>query len=209
MPGHLGGHDHRRPAAPGDGRARSGGARRARARSARRPSRRSRAPTSGAPAPVVVSGNRDDAPSRRRVARRPSTRRRRICRRRRAAARRCTWATWRRVADGGGEPDSYVMQHPRRGEAYPAVTLSIAKRKGTNAIALTRARRAQGRHGARLPAARATCTVSVTRNYGETAAQKSNELLWHMLLAVVSVSALDLARARPPRSRPSCSPRFR
>ena len=32
--------------------------------------------------------------------------------------------------------------------------------------------------------------VSVTRNYGETAAQKSNELLWHMFLAVVSVSAL-------------------
>src|SRR5581483_283910 len=33
-------------------------------------------------------------------------------------------------------------------------------------------------------------TISVTRNYGETAAQKSNELLWHMFLAVVSVSAL-------------------
>ena len=32
--------------------------------------------------------------------------------------------------------------------------------------------------------------LSVTRNYGETAAQKSNELLWHMLLAVLSVTAL-------------------
>ena len=32
--------------------------------------------------------------------------------------------------------------------------------------------------------------ISITRNYGETAAQKSNELLWHMFLAVVSVSAL-------------------
>ena len=32
--------------------------------------------------------------------------------------------------------------------------------------------------------------MTVTRNYGETAAQKSNELLWHMFLAVVSVSAL-------------------
>jgi multidrug efflux pump subunit AcrB len=30
----------------------------------------------------------------------------------------------------------------------------------------------------------------VTRDYGETAAEKSNELLWHMLLAVLSVSAL-------------------
>ena len=36
----------------------------------------------------------------------------------------------------------------------------------------------------------ADLNVTVTRNYGETAAQKSNELLWHMLLAIVSVSAL-------------------
>jgi multidrug efflux pump subunit AcrB len=93
------------------------------------------------------------------------------------------------VHDGGGEPDSYVMQHPRRGEAYPAVTLSIAKRKGTNAIALTRAvqQKLETVRGYTLPS---DLTVSVTRNYGETAAQKSNELLWHMLLAVVSVSAL-------------------
>src|SRR5581483_569217 len=33
-------------------------------------------------------------------------------------------------------------------------------------------------------------TISVTRNYGETAAQKSNELLWHMFLAIVSVAVL-------------------
>jgi multidrug efflux pump subunit AcrB len=40
------------------------------------------------------------------------------------------------VVDGGGEPTTYVMQHPRRGQAFPAVSLSIAKRKGTNATAL-------------------------------------------------------------------------
>ncbi len=93
------------------------------------------------------------------------------------------------IQDGGGEPDTYVMQHPKRGEAYPAVTLSIAKRKGTNAIALTRAieRKLETVRGYTLPS---DLTVSVTRNYGETAAQKSNELLWHMLLAVVSVSVL-------------------
>ena len=34
--------------------------------------------------------------------------------------------------------------------------------------------------------------VTVTRNYGLTAEDKSNELLWHMLLAVVSVSFLIL-----------------
>jgi len=32
--------------------------------------------------------------------------------------------------------------------------------------------------------------LEVTRNYGETAAEKSNELLFHMLLAVISVSLL-------------------
>src|SRR5437899_11732542 len=32
--------------------------------------------------------------------------------------------------------------------------------------------------------------VAITRHYGETAAEKSNELLFHMLIAVVSVSIL-------------------
>jgi multidrug efflux pump subunit AcrB len=32
--------------------------------------------------------------------------------------------------------------------------------------------------------------LTITRDYGETAAEKSNELLWHMFLAVLSVSAL-------------------
>jgi len=93
------------------------------------------------------------------------------------------------IRDDGGEPDAYVMQHPKRGESYPAVTLAIAKRKGTNAIALTRAveHKVATIRGYTLPS---DLTVSVTRNYGDTAAQKSNELLWHMFLAVVSVSAL-------------------
>ena len=57
------------------------------------------------------------------------------------------------VADGGGEPDDYVMHYPRSGQAFPAVTLSIAKRKGTNAIDADAGRRAQGRNDARVPAA--------------------------------------------------------
>ena len=93
------------------------------------------------------------------------------------------------VSDGGGEPVDYVMQYPGRGQAFSAVTLSIAKRKGINAIALTRAveRKVETARGYLLPR---DLQVSVTRNYGETAAQKSNELLWHMFLAVVSVSVL-------------------
>ena len=93
------------------------------------------------------------------------------------------------IRDGGGEPADYVMHYPGPGRAYPAVTLSIAKRKGTNAIELTRAveQKVETARGYLLPR---DLQVSVTRNYGETAKQKSNELLWHMFLAVISVALL-------------------
>ncbi|HEX5109224.1 MAG TPA: efflux RND transporter permease subunit [Vicinamibacterales bacterium] len=93
------------------------------------------------------------------------------------------------VAEGAAEPDSYVTQHPGSGQSFPAVTLAIAKRKGTNAIDVTAAvdRKIGDIRGYLLPG---DLEISTTRNYGETAAQKSNELLWHMLLAVLSVSAL-------------------
>jgi multidrug efflux pump subunit AcrB len=93
------------------------------------------------------------------------------------------------VSDGGGEPDSYVVQYPSPGESFPAVTLAVSKRKGTNAIEVTEAvdRRIETSRGYLLPA---DLHISVTRNYGETAKQKSNELLWHMSLAVISVSLL-------------------
>jgi multidrug efflux pump subunit AcrB len=93
------------------------------------------------------------------------------------------------VTDGGAEPTDYVMHHPRRGQAFPAVTLTIAKRKGVNAIQLTRTieRKLATLRGYILPS---DLHLTITRNYGETAAQKSNELLWHMLLAVISVSLL-------------------
>jgi multidrug efflux pump subunit AcrB len=93
------------------------------------------------------------------------------------------------VTDGAAEPDSYVAQYPRPGESFPAVTLAISKRKGTNAIDVTAAveRKLDDIRGYLLPT---DLQISVTRNYGETAAQKSNELLWHMFLAVLSVSVL-------------------
>jgi multidrug efflux pump subunit AcrB len=93
------------------------------------------------------------------------------------------------VRDEDGEPTSYVAHHARDGRTYPAVTISIAKRKGVNAIDLTR------RISAKLDTVRgvlvpADLQITVTRNYGDTAAHKSNELLWHMFLAVVSVGIL-------------------
>ncbi|HUU32662.1 MAG TPA: efflux RND transporter permease subunit [Vicinamibacterales bacterium] len=93
------------------------------------------------------------------------------------------------VTDGDAEPTSYVRFQARGGGIEPAVTISVAKRKGTNAIDVSH------RVTAKLDTLKGTLvpadvTVTLTRDYGETAAEKSNELLWHMLLAVLSVSAL-------------------
>ncbi|MEI6667650.1 MAG: efflux RND transporter permease subunit [Acidobacteriota bacterium] len=93
------------------------------------------------------------------------------------------------VRDEDGEPTSSLMHHTRDGLAYPAVTVSIAKRKGVNAIELTQRidRKLETLRGVTVPA---DLQVTITRNYGETAANKSNELLWHMLIAVASVGLL-------------------
>jgi len=94
-----------------------------------------------------------------------------------------------KVADADAEPTGYVTFVGRDGRAFPAVTLAIAKRKGTNAITIARGleSRIEALKGTLLPA---DLSVTVTRNYGETAEHKSNELLWHMFLAVLSVSIL-------------------
>ncbi len=94
------------------------------------------------------------------------------------------------VTDGGEEPSDYVrMADAGSREFLPAVTLSISKRKGANAVTVAGEvlRRIEPLKGVVIPA---DVRVDVTRNYGETAAEKSNELLFHMLIAVVSVSLL-------------------
>ncbi|MGE5189257.1 MAG: efflux RND transporter permease subunit, partial [Gemmatimonadota bacterium] len=99
------------------------------------------------------------------------------------------------ISDGPEEPADYVLfgsgpAGPGGGNGVTsAVTISVAKRKGTNAIAI--ADRVIGKvkaiRGQMVPG---DMRLTVTRNYGETAADKSNELLLHMLIAIVSVSAL-------------------
>jgi multidrug efflux pump subunit AcrB len=93
------------------------------------------------------------------------------------------------VSDEGGEPGDYVFYHPKQGQMFPAVTIAIAKRRGTNAIELTRAveQKLETQKGYIVPS---DVNIAVTRNYGETAEHKSNELLWHMFIAVISVSIL-------------------
>ncbi len=73
----------------------------------------------------------------------------------------------------------------------PAVTLSIAKRPGANAITVAREvlKKVETLKGRVIPA---DVQMTVTRNYGLTAEDKSNELLWHMFIAVVGVSLLIL-----------------
>ncbi len=73
----------------------------------------------------------------------------------------------------------------------PAVTLSIAKRPGTNAIKVADAVLERLDH-MRPTAIPDDVSISITRHYGATAAEKSNELLLHMGIAVLSVSLLIL-----------------
>jgi multidrug efflux pump subunit AcrB len=100
------------------------------------------------------------------------------------------------IEDGAQEPSQYVFFGSGAGVAgtiteQPAVTLSIAKRPGANAISVARQvlRKVNALKGKTIPNG---VQISVTRDYGETAAEKSNELLLHMGLAVVGVSVLIL-----------------
>ena len=101
------------------------------------------------------------------------------------------------IIDGPAEPASYVLfgttatsavahQTPTQ---YPAVTVTVAKRKGTNATDIANAvlKRVDEMKGVQIPN---DVQVTTTRNYGETAKAKSDELLEHLLLATISVTFL-------------------
>lgn len=108
-----------------------------------------------------------------------------------------------KVSDGPEDPAQYVTLgvglHGKLsgidtaryapGTEYNAVTVAIAKQKGANAINVSRAveQKLRELERTRLPA---DVHVTLTRNYGATATEKSNELLFHMLLAVISVVIL-------------------
>jgi len=101
-----------------------------------------------------------------------------------------------RIEDGAEDPAQYVLfgrggAVTRTPSEEPAVTLSIAKRPGTNAIVVVGAVLAEVERltGTVIPR---DVEVATTRNYGETASDKSNELLLHMAVAIVGVSLLVL-----------------
>jgi multidrug efflux pump subunit AcrB len=118
------------------------------------------------------------------------------------------------VLDGPEEPTDYVLFGTRKPERQPvgralvlpaaasadpglahpeaeesAVTIAVAKRQGTNAIKVATEvlRKVELLEGNVIPDG---VEVTVTRNYGRTATDKSNELLFHMGIAVVGVSLL-------------------
>ncbi|MGA7159023.1 MAG: efflux RND transporter permease subunit [Acidobacteriaceae bacterium] len=101
-----------------------------------------------------------------------------------------------KIVDGPAEAQDYVLfGTTQRGapggvaKEYPAVTITVAKRKGTNATDIANAvlARIATMRGVTLPQ---DVTVSTTRNYGATAEAKSNELLEHLLIATLSVTIL-------------------
>ncbi|MUM76552.1 AcrB/AcrD/AcrF family protein [Pseudodesulfovibrio sp. F-1] len=104
------------------------------------------------------------------------------------------------ISDGPGEPadysrigfsDTYLSRlgldtaHPSR----PAVTLAVAKKRGVNAVTVadTVVVRAEELQREVLPRG---VTLTVTRNQGETAQAKVNELLSSLGFAIVTVVAL-------------------
>mgnify|MGYP001028182964 CR=1 FL=1 len=74
-------------------------------------------------------------------------------------------------------------------ERAPAVSLAIAKRPGTNAVVIADEimRRIDEVRGRIFPQ---DVEMTVTRNYGETANEKANELLFHLGLATISIVVL-------------------
>ena len=97
-----------------------------------------------------------------------------------------------RVIDGP-EPDPAVVLLAEKGKPgfEQAATITVAKRPGTNATELAAVvlGKVDALRGRLLPA---SVEATVTRNYGETAGEKSNELIEHLLIATLSVIALIL-----------------
>jgi multidrug efflux pump subunit AcrB len=99
-----------------------------------------------------------------------------------------------KIVDGPAEPSDYVLfgttaVGSRQPPQYPAATITVAKRKGTNATDIANAVLASVHRmqGVSVPK---DVTITTTRNYGETAKAKSDELLEHLLLATLSVTLL-------------------
>lgn len=96
------------------------------------------------------------------------------------------------IIDGPEEPTTYVLYGEKETPTpEAAVTLSIAKRPGANAVSVVKdvMTKIDSLKGVLIPD---DIHISVTRDYGATASEKSNELLLHMGIAVFGVALLIL-----------------
>jgi multidrug efflux pump subunit AcrB len=101
-----------------------------------------------------------------------------------------------KVEEGAEIPNQYVLfgygkANPADAQAfksnYPAITLSVAKKKGADAMKLSEQILSKVEHLKKelLPN---DVHLTVTRNYGETASDKVSELLFHLFIAIVVVT---------------------
>lgn len=107
-----------------------------------------------------------------------------------------------RIVDGPSEIKDYVLfglgpSAKEKGikvensteRLFPAVTIAISKRKGTNAVEVAERviKFVEEVRGKYVPS---NVNITITRNYGETAKEKANELLEHLFIATFAVILL-------------------
>lgn len=96
--------------------------------------------------------------------------------------------TYTRISFGAGAKGERPAE-AGRGTDFPAVTVGVAKRKGSNAVSVAQALEAKVEELRRTLIPH-DIEVRVTRNNGETADEKVTELIRELGLAIIIVSAL-------------------
>ncbi|KQY93705.1 MULTISPECIES: efflux RND transporter permease subunit [unclassified Brevundimonas] len=96
------------------------------------------------------------------------------------------------VVQAPREDQARAAHYARVGDGWrgtPAVSLAVAKRQGANAVVVSHGvmQRVEALKGTLIPDG---LEVVVTRDYGETANEKANELLMHLGLATISIVIL-------------------
>nr|WP_298671774.1 efflux RND transporter permease subunit [uncultured Prevotella sp.] len=101
-----------------------------------------------------------------------------------------------KVTDGPENPRQYVSfsygaadakEKAKMPDDYSAVTVSIAKKKGADAMKLAEAAITKVKH-LKENVITNDIHVNITRNYGATASQKVSELLLHLIIAIIAVT---------------------
>ena len=99
-------------------------------------------------------------------------------------AQRYVWFT-----PGASQASDTQAAAPPAGSVYPAVTITVTKKPGENAVDVSRAVRArvQALSNTVIPS---NIETTITRDYGETAAEKANKLIQKLAFATGSVILL-------------------